>query len=126
MTNIKVAKMEKDRCVMLSELLLSEMRSCFKAYQPKEWLFDGQFDWHYSTRNIQQRFNAAKTKANIKKEVTLHFLRHSFATHLHETGTDIRFIQEQLGHNYCKTTERYTHVSNRTILRVQSPLYSLY
>lgn len=124
--NIKAAKGKKDRCVMLSELLLSEMRLYFKAYQPKEWLFEGQFDGHYSTRSIQQIFNAAKTKAHIKKEVTLHSLRHSFATHLHEAGTDIRIIQELLGHNDCKTTERYTHVSNRTIQRVQSPLDSLY
>lgn len=123
---INGASWKKDRCVMLSEVLLSEMRLYFKSYQPKEWLFEGQFDGHYSTRSIQQIFTAAKTKAKIKKEITLHSLRHSFATHLHEAGTDIRIIQELLGHNDCKTTERYTHVSNRTIQRVQSPLDSLY
>lgn len=124
--NIKAAKGKKDRCVMLSELLLSALRSYYKAYQPKEWLFEGQFQEQYSTRSIQKIFSVAKIKAGIKKEVTLHSLRHSFATHLHETGTDIRIIQELLGHNDPKTTERYTHVSNRTIQRVKSPLDSLF
>jgi len=124
--SIKAAKGKKDRCVMLPELLLKELRSYYTTYQPKEWLFEGQFQEQYSTRSIQKVFSVAKIKAGIKKEVTLHSLRHSFATHLHEAGTDIRIIQELLGHNDSKTTERYTHVSNRTIQRVKSPLDSLY
>lgn len=110
---------------MLSGTLLDVLRLYYKAYQPKTWLFEGQFDDHYSTRSIQAIFQAAKHKTGIRKDVSFHSLRHSFATHLHEAGTDIRIIQELLGHNSSKTTERYTHVSNRTIQRVLSPLDTL-
>ncbi|NJL15027.1 MAG: tyrosine-type recombinase/integrase [Microscillaceae bacterium] len=123
--HIKAAKGKKDRCVMLSEVLLENLRSYYQAYKPKEWLFEGQSYDYYSTRSIQKIFQRAKQKAGILKEVSFHALRHSFATHLHEAGTDIRIIQELLGHNSSKTTERYTHVSNRTIQRVQSPLDTL-
>ena len=97
----------------------------YDTYKPKEWLFEGQSYDFYSTRSVQKVFQNAKQKAGIKKEVSFHSLRHSFATHLHEAGTDIRIIQELLGHNSTKTTERYTHVSNRTIQRVKSPLDNL-
>ena len=124
--NIQAAKGKKDRCVMLSGILLDVLRLYYKAYQPKNrWLFEGQFDDHYSTKSVQVVFKAAKHKAGIQKEIIFHSLRHSFATHLHEAGTDIRIIQEHLGHSSSKTTERYTHVSNRTIQRVQSPLDKL-
>lgn len=123
--NIKAAKEKKDRCVMLSEVLLESVRDYYRAYKPKEWLFEGQHMDHYSTRSLQIIFATAKKKAKIEKEVSFHALRHSFATHLHEAGTDIRIIQELLGHNSTKTTEIYTHVSNRTIQRVQSPLDTL-
>jgi integrase/recombinase XerD len=123
--HIKAAKGKKDRCVMLSEVLLSTLRLYYKAYKPKEWLFEGQSYDHYSTRSVQKIFQRAKLKARIVKKVSFHALRHSFATHLHEAGTDIRIIQELLGHSSSKTTEIYTHVSNRTIQRVQSPLDNL-
>ncbi len=123
--HIKQAKGKKDRCVMLSEVLLETLRLYYKAYKPKEWLFEGQSYDHYSTRSVQKIFQRAKLKARIVKKVSFHALRHSFATHLHEAGTDIRIIQELLGHNSSKTTERYTHVSNRTIQRVKSPLDTL-
>lgn len=98
------------------------LRLYYKAYRPKEWLFEGQSHDHYSTRNVQKIFQTAKAQAGITKEVSFHALLHSFATHLHEAGTDIRIIQELLGHTNSKTTERYTHVSNRTIQRFKSPL----
>ena len=123
---IKAGKGKKDRCVMLSEVLLKELRAYYISYKPKEWLFEGQLQEQYSTRSVQKIFSDAKVKAKIKKDVPLHLLRHSFATHLHEEGTDIRIIQELLGHSDSKTTERYTHVSNRTIQRVKSPLDSLF
>lgn len=123
--HIKAAKGKKDRCVMLSEVLLQNLRKYYQAYKPKEWLFEGQSYDYYSTRSVQKIFQAAKNKARIHKELSFHALRHSFATHLHEAGTDIRIIQELLGHSSSKTTERYTHVSNRTIQRVRSPLDTL-
>lgn len=123
--SIKASKGKKDRCVMLSDVLLNTLRDYFRAYKPKDWLFEGQNYDCYSTRSVQKIFQEAKHKAGIKKEVSFHALRHSFATHLHEAGTDIRIIQELLGHNSSKTTEIYTHVSNRTIQRVKSPLDSL-
>lgn len=123
--HIKAAKGKKDRCVMLSEVLLENLRKYYEAYKPKEWLFEGQNYDYYSTRSVQIIFQRAKQKAGIQKEVSFHALRHSFATHLHEAGTDIRIIQELLGHNSSKTTERYTQVSNRTIQRVKSPLDTL-
>ena len=95
-------------------------------YRPKKCLFEGQYGGYYSMRSVQKIFSIAKAKAGIHKPVTLRSLRHSFATHLHESGTDIRIIQELLGHNDSRTTERYTHVSNRTIQRVESPLDRLY
>ena len=124
--HIKGAKGKKDRCVMLSEVLLESFKLYYAAYKPKQWLFEGQSMDHYSTRSIQKIFQVAKRKAGVNKNVTFHSLRHSFATHLHEGGTDIRIIQELLGHSSSKTTERYTHVSNRTIQQVKSPLDTLY
>jgi site-specific recombinase XerD len=101
------------------------LRIYFRAYKSKDWLFEGQNYDCCSTRSVQKIFQVAKQKVGILKEVSFHALRHSFATHLHEAGTDIRIIQELLGHNSSKTTERYTHVSNCTIQRVQSPLDNL-
>jgi site-specific recombinase XerD len=123
--SIKAAKGKKDRCVMLSEALLDTLRLYFKAYRPKNWLFEGQNFDQYSVRGLQKIFQTAKFTARIRKDVSFHSLRHSFATHLHEAGTDIRVIQELLGHNSTKTTEIYTHISNRTIQKVQSPLDAL-
>ena len=78
-----------------------------------------------STRSLQQIFHRAKEAAKIMQDVTFHSLRHSYATHLHEAGTDIKLIQELLGHNDLKTTLRYTHVSNRTLENIKSPFDSL-
>jgi len=103
---------QEDGCVMLSQVLLDTLRDYYKAYKPKDWLFEGQSCDCYSTSSVQKTFQVAKEKTGILKEVSFHALRHSFATHLHEAGTDIRIIQELLGHNSSKTTQRYTHVSN--------------
>ena len=120
--NIKKAKGKKDRTVMLSQHLLEQLRKYFKIYQPKKYLFEGQTNEQYSIRSAQLVFGAAKKKANILQKGGIHSLRHSFATHLLEQGTDIRYIQELLGHNSVKTTERYTHVSVKQIKNITSPL----
>lgn len=123
--NIKGAKGKKDRIVPLSEGILQLLRKYYQAYKPQSWLFEGQYKEAYSTRSLQQIFHRAKKEARIPQDVTFHSLRHSYATHLHERGTDIKLIQELLGHNDIKTTLRYTHVSNRTLAKVESPFDKL-
>jgi len=120
--NIRGAKGKKDRIVMLSETVLLALRDYVKVAKPKQWLFEGQFDEQYSERSLQTIFREARQRAGIKKEVTFHSLRHSFATHLLEAGTDLKLIQELLGHANISTTTRYTHVSTKNISNVVSPI----
>ena len=124
--NIKGAKGKKDRTVGLSEGILELLRKYYTVYKPIEWLFEGQYkDSPYSTRSLQQIFHRAKNAAKILQPVTFHSLRHSYATHLHELGTDIKLIQALLGHNDINTTLRYVHVSNLTIEKIKSPFDNL-
>ena len=110
--HIKQSKGKKDRVVPLSSKLLEMLREYYKSYKPKVWLFEGQYEGErYSERSLQQEFKNAVKQSNIKKSATLHWLRHSYATHLLEGGTDLRYIQVLFGHNSSKTTEIYTHVS---------------
>ena len=98
----------------------------FPGVNPKKWLFKGaRYGSCISTRAVQAIFGQAKQKAGIKKEVSVHSLRHSFATHLLEMGTDLRYIQELLGHKISKITEVYTHVSSKSLGKIKSPLDSL-
>ncbi len=123
---IKGAKGKKDRTVALSEGTLGLLRKYYSAYKPTDWLFEGQYsNSPYSTRSLQQIFHRAKEAAKIQQPVTFHSLRHSYATHLHESGTDIKLIQELLGHNDMATTLRYTHVSKRTLEGIKSPFDAL-
>lgn len=119
---IERAKGKKDRYVNLPETLLEQLRAYYVEYSPKKYLFEGQYGEQYSIRSCQKVFQTAMEKAKINKEIGIHGLRHSFATHLLEQGTDIRFIQELLGHKDIKTTLLYTHVSNQSIKNVKSPL----
>ena len=119
------AKGKKDRYVNLPETILEQLRIYFKEYQPKEYLFEGQYGGQYSIRSVQAVFRKALQTAKINKSVGIHSLRHSFATHLLENGTDIRFIQELLGHKDIKTTLIYTQVSDKSIRRIKSPLDNL-
>ena len=119
------AKGKKDRYANLPESLLEQLREYYKEYSPKIYLFEGQYGEAYSTRSAQQVFANAMKKAKINKVVGIHGLRHSFATHLMEAGTDTKFIQELLGHNDIKTTMRYVHVTNRSIKNIKSPLDNL-
>lgn len=119
---IERAKGKKDRYVNLPESSLEQLRTYFKEYKPKKYLFEGQYGEKYSTRSAQQVFKAAMKRANINKEVGIHSLRHSFATHLLENGTDISFIQQLLGHNSINTTLIYTHVTKKDLKKIKSPL----
>lgn len=123
---LKNAKGKKDRIVPLSPLILEMLREYFKLYKPKTYLFEGQnIGMQYDARSLQLILKQALQKAGIIKPVTLHWLRHSYATHLLESGTDLRYIQELLGHNSSKTTEIYTHVSTKSIQQIKSPFDDL-
>ena len=119
---IERAKGKKDRYANLPASLLKQLRDYYKEYRPKKFLFVGQYGDQYSTRSAQQVFKDALVKANINKAIGIHGLRHSFATHLLENGTDVTFIQQLLGHKDIKTTMRYTHVSQKSLRNIKSPL----
>ena len=122
---IEQSKGKKDRYSLLSNRLLAVLREYFKIHKPKEWLFEGIGGGQYSVRSIQEIMSAAVKKAGIKKKVTVHTLRHSFATHLLEQGTDLRYIQSLLGHESSKTTEIYTHITTKGFDQIVSPLDKL-
>jgi integrase/recombinase XerD len=123
---LKNAKGKKDRITPLSPLILEMLREYYKGYKPKTWLFEGQVAGEqYSEKSLQSILKQALQKTGIKKPVTLHWLRHSYATHLLESGTDLRYIQELLGHSSSKTTEIYTHVSTKNIQQIKSPFDDL-
>ena len=126
---IERAKGKKDRYVNLSPLLLDILRKYLLEYKPRpvKYLFESeQTKGPYPTRTVQQVFYNAKNKAGIKKEVGIHSLRHSFATHLLDKGTDIKYIKELLGHFNIKTTERYLHVSKKQLINIVSPFDDLW
>lgn len=122
---LRQAKGQKDRQVMLAEKLLLMLRDYYKEYKPKVWMFEGQNGEAYSPRSIQLVLKASKEKAGIKKKGSIHALRHSFATHLLEGGTDIMSIKELLGHSSIRTTSIYTHVSKTKLNKIISPLDKL-
>lgn len=121
---VKQAKGKKDRYVHLPQTVLNELRAYYKMYKPRKYLFEGIIGGQYSIRSVQAVFKQAMKKAKIKKSVGIHSLRHSYATHLIEQGTNLIYIQKLLGHNSIKTTQRYTHVSNAGLTQVKSPLDS--
>lgn len=125
LVRIEQAKGKKDRIVPLPLSVLDELREYYKAYLPKIYLFEGQYGGQYSVRSAQNVFKNAMKKAGINKSVGIHGLRHSYATHLLETGTDIRFIQELLGHNSVKTTQIYTKITDIKKSHIESPLDKL-
>ena len=123
--NIRRAKGKKDRVVPLSPVLLDQLRNYYRAFRPREWLFEGAGGGQYSKRSVQQVFKDAKEAAGVTQAGGIHTMRHSYATHLLESGTDIRFIKDLLGHESLMTTMRYTHVSMRHITQIRSPLDDL-
>ena len=123
---IHQSKGKKDRVVPISNRVIDMLREYYKVFRPTTYLFEGQNKGEtYSERSLQLVLSAAVKKAKINKPVTLHWLRHSYATHLLESGTDLRYIQELLGHSSSKTTEIYTHVSTRNLQQIRSPFDDL-
>jgi site-specific recombinase XerD len=116
------AKGGKDRLTLLSEIVLDNLRLYFKVWRPKTYLFEGIKGKQYSGSSISKILYKSCELANIKKRVTPHMLRHSFATHLLENGTDIRYIQTLLGHSSTETTEIYTRVAINSIKAIKSPI----
>ena len=123
--HIRQAKVNKDRVVFLSTKMLIILRKYFLEYKPKQYLFEGQKGNQYSAKSVQSVMKNALKKSGIRKQATVHTLRHSFATHLLEGGTDIRYIQQLLGHKKLETTQIYTHVSMNALDKIKSPLDSL-
>ena len=123
---VNKGKGAKDRYTLLSQVALDQLRKYYKLYKPEKWLFTGSKEGdHITERTVQRIFENCCTKAKITKDVSVHTLRHSFATHLLESGVDLRYIQELLGHASSKTTEIYTHVSQKNIAEILSPLDKL-
>jgi integrase/recombinase XerD len=124
---IRESKGFKDRYVNLSRITLDLLRDYFRQYKPKKYLFEGQQNGKkYSCESVLKVVRGAGLKAGINRRVTPHMLRHSFATHHLEKGTDIRYIQEFLGHNSSKTTEIYTHVAKTDTNKFINPLDEIY
>ncbi|WP_026714131.1 site-specific tyrosine recombinase/integron integrase [Flavobacterium daejeonense] len=123
---IRQSKGKKDRITPLSSKILILLRAYYEEYRPSTWLFEGQRKNNkYSDRSLEEVLKKSIKLAGINKPVTLHWLRHSYATHLLESGTDLRYIQKLLGHNSSKTTEIYTHVSTKNIQQIKSPFDDL-
>jgi integrase/recombinase XerD len=122
---VRGAKGRKDRVSILSSKVLAQLNNYLAEYRPKNFLFEGQNGGAYSDTSVQAIFKQAKAKAGITAPATVHTLRHSFATHLMEKGTDLRYIQTLLGHSSSKTTEIYTHVSTKALGNIRSPLDDL-
>ena len=128
--SVEQSKGKKDRYTILSPKVLRLLREYFLLAKPHYWLFEGQGSTKeqpvkYSSRSIQAILKKACAKAGIKKNVTVHTLRHSFATHLLENGTNLRYIQSLLGHESAKTTQIYTHVTTKGFDQIKSPLDKL-
>ena len=119
---VESAKGNKDRMTLLSKTILEDLRGYFKEFKPTTWLFEGSKRGRYSGSSVVKIIKRACQKAGIKRNVTPHILRHSFATHLLESGTDLRYIQTILGHSSSKTTEIYTHVAINTFNQIKNPL----
>jgi site-specific recombinase XerD len=120
--NIIAGKGNKDRQVMLAESLIPLLTDYYKQYKSKEYVLNGQFDIQYSARSVGEVMKQLAAKANINKRVYTHLMRHNAFTHMVEAGVDINLIQKLAGHNNVKTTMLYTHLSDKLISKIESPL----
>ena len=125
MDGVEKGKGKKDRYTLLAKKTLEVLREYVKEYKPKEWLFEEEKGGKYATRSIQNILKISIRKVGIKKKISVHSLRHSFATHLLENGTDLRYIQELLEHSSSKTTEIYTHITTKGFDQIKNPLDDL-
>lgn len=123
--HIRQSKHNKDRYILLADSAAALLQKYLKAYKPKYWLFEGQAGGRYSECSIQAIYDKAKADAKVNPRVTLHGLRHSYATHLVENGVPLHVVKEMLGHNSLKTTEIYLHISNQYRKQMRSPLDDL-
>jgi len=122
---LRSAKGNKDRITVLSPLAHEYLLHYRELYHPRQWVFEGSSGGPYSSRSVNNTIKRHAFQAGINKRVSAHTLRHSFATHLLEGGTDLRYIQALLGHESSRTTERYTHVTKRGFEKLRSPLDNL-
>lgn len=120
--HIKNAKGKKDRITILPEKIKNDLQKALSFKDQNDFIFESERGGKLSTRTLQKIFEKALMKAGIKKPATFHSLRHSFATHLLENGTDIRYVQELLGHQNIRITQIYTHVTNPNLKNIKSPL----
>jgi len=119
---VKNAKGKKDRITLLSKVAYSYLEHYKDKYNPQQWIFESPDKTQYSEKSVNNVIKYAAARAGIQKRVSAHTLRHSFATHLLENGTDLRYIQSLLGHENSKTTERYAHVTKKGFEKLASPL----
>jgi integrase/recombinase XerD len=123
--HIMQGKGKVDRVVPVSDKIWKRIDEYMDAFRPVEYLIEGQTGGKYSAASVHNIFKSALRRAGIRKDLGVHSLRHSYATHLHESGLDIRYIQELLGHRSSRTTEIYTKVSRRNIATLKSPIDSM-
>ncbi len=123
---IRAGKGKKDRFTLLSQSLTGALKSYINKYKPLHYVFEGEKAGEpYSFASMDKILKRAASKAGILKRVHLHLLRHSFATHILEDGYDTRYLQQLLGHNSIKTTQQYTHLTNESVIKIQSPFDKL-
>ena len=123
MIHIRSAKGSKDRYTTLSAYAMEALKNYYRVYKPKVWVFPNYHEEeHLTTRTAEKILEKASENAGINKHISIHSLRHSFATHLLEDGTDLRYVQELLGHSSPNTTMIYTHVTKTDLKRIRSPL----
>ncbi|MFA5047722.1 MAG: site-specific tyrosine recombinase/integron integrase [Patescibacteria group bacterium] len=120
--HVKEAKGKKDRLTLIPDKLVNNLRNLIAGKQGNNYVFESERGGRLTERTAQAVFEKALRLSGIKKDATFHSLRHSFATHLLENGTDVRYVQELLGHANIRTTQIYTHVTNPAIRNIKSPL----